>query len=172
MGTGIAVCPSSLCERLALPGCGRYRTCELQSVPLLFYSDIFIPWLENDNLHHWAIPDFCRFYCISGQGRWFRYGRRTEFQIFQSGNLRDVRIHDRGGEEAGSEGGEGCERNKWNYSGNRPCEREYFKPSTGIQAEPEYCGVRIPGFHEVQGLCPEYDSPVYPAGREYVHYGS
>ena len=40
MGTGIAVCPSSLCERLALPGCGRYRTCELQSVPLLFYSTI------------------------------------------------------------------------------------------------------------------------------------
>ena len=115
MGTGIAVCPSSLCERLALPGRGRYRTCELQSVPLLFYSDIFIPWLENDNLYHWAIPDFCRFYCISGQGRWFRYGRRTEFQIFQSGNLRDVRIHDRGGEEAGSEGGEGCERNKRDY---------------------------------------------------------
>ncbi len=67
MGTGIAVCPSSLCERLALPGCGRYRTCELQSVPLLFYSDIFIPWLENDNLHHWAIPDFAGFIAYQGK---------------------------------------------------------------------------------------------------------
>lgn len=47
-------------------------------------------------------------------------------------------------------------------------DRTCIKSSQRFQAEPKYRCVRLPGFHEVQGICQEYDSPVCETWGEYV----
>lgn len=49
---------------------------------------------------------------------------------------------------------------------------EYHQPAGGVQTEPEHCGMRLPGVHEIPGICKGDGAAVRPARGEHVHHGS